>query len=302
MFERYTESARRVLFFARYEASQFGSLAIEADHLLLGLIREGKGVTHRLLSSYVALPDLRKEIEGRSVIREKIATSIEIPFTGETKRILIRAAEEADRLRHQYIGTEHLLLALLREDQSAPARTLAAHGLRLDEARTTLVRLLNEPAAADDHLTLEQKEFDHDVRMYVFREAAATAHVPQAPQIASAISRSEAEVREALKRLAAAKVLILAPNDGNIWAANPFCAVPSGFRVVSRGTTYWGICIWDALGVVAALGADAVITAPCGDCGEPMTLEIRDGALVRSEGIVHFAVPARDWWVNIGFS
>ena len=102
--------------------------------------------------------------------------------------------------------------------------------------------------------------------------------------------------------LAAAKVLILAPYDGDIWAANPFCAVPSGFRVAAAGKQYWGICIWDALGIAAAVGTDAVITAPCGDCGSMMTLEVRDGQLGSSEGIVHFAVPAHHWWDNIGFT
>lgn len=141
-----------------------------------------------------------------------------------------------------------------------------------------------------------------DVRIVVFREAAATAKVPQAPAIARALGRCEDDVRAALRHLAAAKVLILAPNDGDIWAANPFCAVPSGFRVAALGRTYWGICIWDALGVAAALDADAVITAPCGDCGTPMTLEVRDRALARAEGVVHFGVPAHHWWDNIGFT
>ncbi len=141
-----------------------------------------------------------------------------------------------------------------------------------------------------------------DVRIHVFREAAATAQVPQAPGISRALGRSVEDVRAALHELAAAKVLILAPNGGNIWAANPFCAVPSGFRVAAAGKRYWGICIWDALGIVAALGADGVITASCGDCGAGMTLEVRDGQLVRSEGVVHFAVPAHHWWDNIGFT
>jgi hypothetical protein len=142
----------------------------------------------------------------------------------------------------------------------------------------------------------------HDVRLYVFREAAATGQVPQPAQIGHALRRSEADVQEALHVLAQGKVLILAPNDGNIWAANPFCAVPSGFRVRAAGKRYWGICIWDALGIAAALGADAVITAPCGDCGDQMTLEVSDGRLVREEGVVHFAVPAHRWWDNIGFT
>ena len=142
----------------------------------------------------------------------------------------------------------------------------------------------------------------HDVRVYVFREAAATGVVPQPPQIAEALGRPQADVHAALQQLAAGRALILAPNDGNIWAANPFCAVPSGFRVDAGGRRYWGICIWDALGIPAALGSDARISAPCGDCGEPMALEVRGGELARAEGVIHFAVPARRWWDNIGFT
>ena len=141
-----------------------------------------------------------------------------------------------------------------------------------------------------------------EVRLYVFRQAAETGRVPQPPQIAEALRRRRTEIQEALKRLAAGKVLILAPNDGNIWAANPFCAVPSGFRVEAGGKTYWGICIWDSLGIAAALGRDAVIRAACGDCGEALRLEVGSGELVHSEGVIHFAVPAHHWWDNIGFT
>ena len=141
-----------------------------------------------------------------------------------------------------------------------------------------------------------------EVRFYVFAEAADTGRVPQPLDIATALGRSPVEVEQALRQLAAEKVLILAPNDGNIWAANPFCAVPSSFRVEARGKTYWGICIWDALGIVAALGTDALIRTACGDCSEPMLLEIAGGTLKRSEGVIHFAVPARHWWDNIGFT
>ena len=89
MFERYTERARRVLFFARYEASQLGSISIETEHLLLGLIREGKGLTSRIFArSHLSLENIRKEIEGRTVFREKVSTSVEIPFSAETKRVL----------------------------------------------------------------------------------------------------------------------------------------------------------------------------------------------------------------------
>src|SRR5437660_12891731 len=135
---------------------------------------------------------------------------------------------------------------------------------------------MTRPPAPADGLARE-------VRLHVFQRAADTGVVPQPSQIAAALARPQAEVEQALKQLAAGKVLILAPNDGNIWAANPFCAVPSGFRVRAAGKKYWGICIWDALGIAAALGADAIVTTTCGDCGDVMTLEVRDGRLARSD-------------------
>src|SRR5213596_882276 len=145
MFERYTERARRVLFFARYEASQLGSISIETEHLLLGLIREGKGLTSRIFArSHLSLENIRKEIEGRTVFREKVSTSVELPFSAETKRVLQFAAEEADRLLHNYIGTEHLLLGILREERSVAASILMEKGMRLNTVREDIVSLLNE--------------------------------------------------------------------------------------------------------------------------------------------------------------
>ena len=141
-----------------------------------------------------------------------------------------------------------------------------------------------------------------EVRLYVFGQAAETGRVPQPPQIAETLRRTPLEVEGALKHLAAGRALILAPNDGNIWAANPFCAVPSGFRVLAGGKTYWSICIWDALGICAALGEDGVIQAVCGDCGDAMRLEVKNGELAHSEGVIHFVVPAHNFWDNIGFT
>jgi ATP-dependent Clp protease ATP-binding subunit ClpC len=149
MFERFTESARRALFFARYEVSQLGATSIEPEHVLLGLTRESKGIIARILAlSQVSPDDIRRQIESRAAFRQKIATSVEIPFSAETKRVLQFTVEEADRLGHSYIGTEHLLLALLREEHSVAASILTALGLRLDEARRTTVKLLAEQPTA----------------------------------------------------------------------------------------------------------------------------------------------------------
>ena len=143
---------------------------------------------------------------------------------------------------------------------------------------------------------------DQQVRHYVFRQVAETAHVPTTDEIAGGLSRSPFAVEAALHRLAASHLLVLAPGMANVWVAPPFCAVPTDFRVNALGRTYWGICIWDALGIPAALHADATITARCGDCGEELSLEVREGRLDRGEGIVHFAVPAIRWWDNIAFA
>jgi ATP-dependent Clp protease ATP-binding subunit ClpC len=86
MFERYTEKARRVIFFARHEASQFGSPSIETEHLLLGLLHEDKGMNRRLLRSDKAEDEIRKQIEGHTTIREKISTSVDMPLSDQCKR------------------------------------------------------------------------------------------------------------------------------------------------------------------------------------------------------------------------
>src|SRR6187399_860271 len=147
MFERYTERARRVIFFARYEASQFGSTTIETEHLLLGLIREDKNLTNRFLRNSSSIESIRKEIEGRTTIREKVSTSIDLPLSNECKRILAYAAEEAERLNHRHIGTEHLLLGILREDKCVAAEILQERGLRLNTIREELSRAVPDRQA-----------------------------------------------------------------------------------------------------------------------------------------------------------
>ena len=148
MFERYTEKARRVIFFARYEASQFGSPYIETEHLLLGLLREDKALTNRFLRSHASVESIRKQIEEHTTIREKVSTSVDLPLSNECKRVLAYAAEEAERLSHKHIGTEHLLLGLLREEKCFAAEILQERGLRLPAIREELQRTTQEKAPA----------------------------------------------------------------------------------------------------------------------------------------------------------
>ena len=138
MFERYTEKARRAIFFARYEASQFASPYIESEHMLLGLVREDKALAHRFLRG-TDFESMRKQIEARSPAKGKpTPTSVDLPLSNECKRVLAYAAEEAERLAHKHIGTEHLLLGLLREEQSFAAELLRGHNVQLEAMRKEL--------------------------------------------------------------------------------------------------------------------------------------------------------------------
>src|ERR1700744_4334393 len=165
MFERYTEKARRVIFFARYEASQFGSPYIETEHLLLGLLREDKALTNRFLRSHASVESIRKQIEGHTTVREKVSTSVDLPLSNECKRVLAYAAEEAERLSHKHIGTEHLLLGLLREEKCFAAEILHERGLRLVAIRKDLARATQEkvPAQRQNRESSLLAEFSRDL-------------------------------------------------------------------------------------------------------------------------------------------
>src|ERR1700756_3369957 len=147
MFERYTERARRVIFFARYEASAFGSTTIESEHLLLGLIREQGNLIQRFLAG-VAADDVWKEIEARVVVRERVSTSIDLPLSNECKRILAYSAEEAERQGCRLVTLEHVLLGILREENCLAAQVLSQFSPGVDVIRDDLARqpLPEEPA------------------------------------------------------------------------------------------------------------------------------------------------------------
>jgi ATP-dependent Clp protease ATP-binding subunit ClpA len=141
MFEQYTEKARRVIFFARYEASEFGAQAIGPEHILLGILREDKGLTHRLFPQpEQALSSIRKEIEARVGVGEKVSTSVDLPLSQPAKHALGYAQEESERASHRHIGTEHLVLGLLREGRSTAFEILYQRGLRLERVRAELGR------------------------------------------------------------------------------------------------------------------------------------------------------------------
>ena len=138
MFERYTEYARRVIFFARYEASQFGSDLIEPEHFLLGLFREDPALMRRFIPG-VTVDTIREQIERETAPRPKGSTSVDMPLSHALKRVLAFGAEEAERMHHSHIGTEHLLLGLLREPTIA-SRILESRGITLEGARREIAK------------------------------------------------------------------------------------------------------------------------------------------------------------------
>src|SRR5947209_7837443 len=142
MFEKYTEKARRTIFFGRFEASQFGSPYIETEHLLLGLLREDKALTQRFLRAAGVVESIRKQIEDRAPAEKKppISTSVDLPLSNECKSVLAHAAEESERLSHKHIGCEHLLLGLLREEKSFAAEMLHQRGIRISAIREELAK------------------------------------------------------------------------------------------------------------------------------------------------------------------
>ena len=150
MFERYTERARRALFFARYAVSKLGGTAIETEHLLLGLIRARKGFTSGLFDrAQVDSEIFEMQLEERMAVGE-VSTAVEIPFSEDTKRILELAMAEADRLDHNFIGPEHLLLGILSAPKNGAAEILVANGINEVLVRREIA-LTKPPDAFDDN-------------------------------------------------------------------------------------------------------------------------------------------------------
>ncbi|PYQ32900.1 MAG: ATP-dependent Clp protease ATP-binding subunit ClpC [Acidobacteria bacterium] len=148
MFEKYNEKARRALFFARYEASKLGSRVIESEHILLGVLREGEEIIKEIFSRFNVKPEqIRREVEGDRLFVDRISSSAELPLSEESKKILAYAAHEAESMLHQYVGTEHLLIGILRVESSTAARILTSKGLNVYGVREETISILKEREA-----------------------------------------------------------------------------------------------------------------------------------------------------------
>lgn len=144
---------------------------------------------------------------------------------------------------------------------------------------------------------------DLDVRRHVYFSVAASGRPPTTAETADELGLPEPEIAHAYRRLHDAHALVLFPDTTEIWMANPFCFAPTPHTVTVAGREWTGTCAWDALGIPAAFHGDGRIASSCACCGEPIALELHDGALIEgADALVHILVPARRWWEDIGFT
>lgn len=143
--------------------------------------------------------------------------------------------------------------------------------------------------------------FEKQVRQHIYDHFVKTGQAPTIAQSAQALSSTVAAIESAYQRLAEGRALVLQEN-GEILMAEPFSAVPTPFYVEVGTHAWWGNCMWDALGIPAMLKEDARIVAACGCCNNTMTVEIHNGELAHTSGLVHFAIPPNDWWKDIVFA
>ena len=144
--------------------------------------------------------------------------------------------------------------------------------------------------------------FLRDTRLYIYAQMVATSAAPSAADTARALSCTPAEAEAAYRSLADAHMIVLRPESTTIWMAMPFSNMQTAHTVIAGGRAYYANCAWDAFGIPALLGADARIFTTCADCGGALERKVASGALSETRGLVHFALPARRWWDDVGFT
>src|SRR6267142_4095341 len=175
MFERFTEKAIKVIMLAQEEARRLGHNFVGTEQILLGLIGEGTGIAAKTLKSMgVNLKDARVEVE-KIIGRGSGFVAVEIPFTPRAKRVLELSWDEARQLGHNYIGTEHLLLGLIREGEGVAARVLENLGVDLTKVRSHVIRLLGAEGQAQRVIKAEVPEPLRDKRVITLDLAGLVA-------------------------------------------------------------------------------------------------------------------------------
>jgi DNA-binding transcriptional MocR family regulator len=143
-------------------------------------------------------------------------------------------------------------------------------------------------------------DFDTRVKMHIYETVAETTRLPTSREVGEALRATVQEVEAAFGRLHQKRLIVPEPGrPSSLRMAPPFSGIPTSFAVKAQGRTYFANCAWDALGVPAALQADAVVDASDGQTHEPMRLLVRNGKVLFEPCVIHFAVPAARWWEDI---
>ena len=146
-------------------------------------------------------------------------------------------------------------------------------------------------------------DFDTAVKMHIYETIAQTTKPPTSSEAAKALNATVVDIEAAFDRLHKKRLLVPEPGDpSRIRMAPPFSGIETSFRVKAKGKVYYANCAWDALGIPAALHADAEIEAADGQTDEPMSLTVKDGKPVPQPCAIHFAVPAARWWQDIVYT
>ena len=146
-----------------------------------------------------------------------------------------------------------------------------------------------------------KSSLDARLRLYIYRFFISHGRSPSVAEMARGMAHPLNHVKTALERLSQTHAFVLQEN-GELWRAAPFSAVPTAFPVKVGRRSYYGNCIWDALGIPAMLHQDARIDASCACCNFEMVLNVKDGQLLPNKGLGHFAVPASQWYQDIVFT
>jgi alkylmercury lyase-like protein len=141
-----------------------------------------------------------------------------------------------------------------------------------------------------------------DVRLYIYSQIVATSAAPTVAETALALDRDPAEIDTAYRTLAEQHQIVLRPGSTTVWMAMPFSNMQTPFTVITGGRAYYANCAWDAFGVPAMLNADARIFTTCADCGGVLERKVANSRIADMRGVVHFALPARRWWDDVGFT
>jgi ATP-dependent Clp protease ATP-binding subunit ClpA len=188
VFERFTERARNVVVFAQDEARMLKHNYIGTEHLLLGLLREEEGLAARVLDGMgVQLQDIRVEV-GRIVGQGDDVTSGQIPFTPRSKKVLELSLREAKALGHNYIGTEHVLLGLARENRGVASQILLDRGVGSETIRNEVIRMLSAPG--------RRQHVSKALEVELFEPQSP----PLAPEVLAELARLKREKDDALRR------------------------------------------------------------------------------------------------------